>query len=69
MRGIPVVLITCLSNVASQVGVGRILGGNKFHYPLGQPDLPPEEELRWRTNLLEKALKALETPAQDAKTD
>jgi glycine reductase len=61
LKGIPVVLITCLSNVASQVGVGRIVGGNKFHYPLGQPDLPPEEERRWRAALLEKALQSLET--------
>jgi hypothetical protein len=57
-----VVLITCLSNVASQVGIGRIVGGSKFHYPAGQPELPPEEELRWRANLMEKALKELETP-------
>ena len=67
MKGIPVVLITCLSNVASQVGIGRILGGNKFHYPVGQPDVPPEEELRWRATLLEKALKALETPIREPK--
>jgi len=67
MKGIPVVLITCLANVASQVGVGRILGGNKFHYPVGQPDLPAQEELRWRANLLEKALQALETPLQQPK--
>jgi glycine reductase len=67
MKGIPVVLITCLSNVAQQVGIGRILGGNKFHYPLGQPDLPVEEERRWRANLLEKALRALETPIHEPK--
>jgi glycine reductase len=67
MKGIPVVLITCLGNVAQQVGVGRILSGNKFHYPVGQPDLPAEEERRWRTSLLEKALKALETPIQEPK--
>jgi glycine reductase len=56
-----VVLITCLTNVANQVGVGRVLSGNKFHYPVGQPELPPEEERRWRVSLLEKALAALET--------
>ncbi len=59
------VLITCLANVASQVGVGRIIGGNKFHYPVGQPELPPAEELKWRAKLLEKALAALETPIDD----
>ena len=61
------VLITCLSNVAAQVGIGRIMGGSKFHYPVGQPALPPEEELRWRVGLMEKALTALETPVQEPK--
>jgi glycine/betaine/sarcosine/D-proline reductase family selenoprotein B len=59
-----VVLITCLSNVATQVGVGRILGGSKFHYPVGNPELPPAEELRWRVELIDKALQALETAVQ-----
>ena len=63
------VLITCLSNVAAQVGVGRILGGNKFHYPLGQPELPAAEELRWRVALIEKALAALETEVKEPKVD
>jgi glycine reductase complex component B subunit gamma len=62
-----VVVITCLSNVATQVGVGRILGGSKFHYPVGQPELPPEEELQWRVRLLEKGLTALETPLKGPK--
>jgi hypothetical protein len=60
------VLLTCLANVASQVGVGRIVSGNKFHYPVGQPELPPEEELRWRVALVEKALAALETGAKSS---
>lgn len=54
------VLITCLTNVAEQVGVGRVVGGNKFHYPVGQPELPAPEELRWRVALVEKALASLE---------
>ncbi len=57
------VLITCLSNVATQVGVGRIMAGSKFHYPVGNPDLTPDEELAWRTELMNKALRALQTPA------
>ena len=63
------VLITCLSNVAAQVGVGRILGGNKFHYPVGQPELPAAEELRWRVALIEKALVSLETEIKEPKVD
>ena len=60
-------LITCLANVAAQVGVGRILGGSKFHYPVGQPELPPSEELRWRVALIEKALASLESTVQEPK--
>jgi betaine reductase len=58
-----VVLITCLSNVATQVGAGRIMPGSKFHYPVGNPDLTPDEEITWRTELINKALRALQTPA------
>jgi hypothetical protein len=58
-----VVLVTCLSNVATQVGVGRIMAGSKFHYPVGNPDLTAEEELAWRIELMTKALRVLQTPA------
>jgi hypothetical protein len=62
-----VVLITCLTNVAEQVGIGRVLSGNKFHYPVGQPELPAPEELRWRVALVEKALASLETDVKEPK--
>jgi len=62
-----VVLITCLANVATQVGAYRIMNGNKFHYPVGNPDLPPSEEVKWRAELLSAALKILQTPV-DAPT-
>ena len=61
------VVITCLANVATQVGAYRIMNGNKFHYPVGNPDLPPAEEARWRAELLSAALKILQTPV-DAPT-
>jgi hypothetical protein len=59
-----VVVITCLANVATQVGAYRIMNGNKFHYPVGNPDLPPAEEVKWRTELLSAALKILQTPVE-----
>jgi hypothetical protein len=34
---------------------------------VGQPELPPEEELQWRVRLLEKGLTALETPLKGPK--
>jgi len=56
-----------LTNVAEQVGIGRVLSGNKFHYPVGQPELPPEEELRWRVALIEKALASLAAEVKEPK--
>jgi hypothetical protein len=38
------------------------MGGSKFHYPVGNPDLPTDEELIWRIDLMNKALRALQTP-------
>jgi hypothetical protein len=43
------------------------LGGSKFHYPVGQPELPRSEELRWRVALIEKALASLETAVEEPK--
>ena len=60
-------VITCLSNVAAQVGIGRIIAGSKFHYPVGQPELPAAEELGWRVALIEKALASLETAVEEPK--
>jgi hypothetical protein len=53
--------------VAAQVGVGRVVTGNKFHYPVGKPELPQEGELNWRVALIEKALAALETEVHEPK--
>ena len=53
--------------MASQVGAYRIMSGNKFHYPVGNPELTPAEEEKWRAELLSKALKILQTPV-DAPT-
>ena len=43
------------------------MAGSKFHYPVGQPELPPAEELRWRVALIEKALASLETRVEESK--
>ena len=61
------VVITCLANVATQVGAYRIMNCNNFHDPGGNPDLPLAEEVKWRAELLSNALKILQTPV-DAPT-
>jgi hypothetical protein len=45
-----------------------VLSGNKFHYPVGQPELPAPAELNWRVALMEKALASLETEVKEPKT-
>jgi len=59
------VLITCLPNVATHVGAYRIMSGNKFHYPVGNPELPSEDEVKWRAEVLSAALNVGEVPAAD----
>jgi hypothetical protein len=51
------------STIATVRCVGRIMAGNKFHYSVGQRELP-QGEPRWRVALIEKALASLETLVQ-----
>jgi glycine reductase len=50
--------------VATQVGAYRIMTGNKFHYPVGNPELSSEDETKWRAQILSAALKVLQTPVE-----
>ena len=60
----PTVVVTCLQDVALQVGANRILRVNQsaFHHPFGVPELEPERELAWRRGAVEAALEVLQTP-------
>ncbi len=56
---------TALISVAEKVGTNRIFyAGGKFHYPWGEPSLPPEKELAWRKRMAKASLKYLETPVE-----
>ena len=64
--GIPVACVTALYNVAVQVGTNRIvMAGGKFHHPMGRPDLPREEEKKWRLRQTKAALHVLEQPVKE----
>ena len=60
--GFPTATITSLAAVALKVGASRIVRGNRFSHPCGQPGLPPAEERAWRLELVRRALRALTTP-------
>ncbi|MBF8266702.1 MAG: selenoprotein glycine/betaine/sarcosine/D-proline reductase family [Dehalococcoidia bacterium] len=57
--GIPVVQITAVTPVARMVGSNRVIQGHGIVHPLGDADLPPEEEKELRRQLVQQALEAL----------
>jgi glycine reductase len=58
--GLPVVHITNLTKVAEGIGSKRILRGNSIVHVLGDPQLTPDMEARYREQMLSRALKLLE---------
>ena len=52
-----------MSPIAEMVGNNRIVTGNGIVHPVGAADRPPAEEERIRRQIVEKALRALTTPA------
>lgn len=51
--------------ISVSVGANRIVPTVAIPYPLGNPNLTPQEELTIRRDLVESALKALETPVTE----
>lgn len=60
--GIPVVHICTIVPISQTVGANRIVPAVAIPHPLGDPAKTPEEEKVIRRAILEKALKALQTP-------
>ena len=65
MLGIPIVQISALDALAKSVGSNRIVRGKAITSIVGDPDLSPAEERRFRKRLVVKALEALRTPVED----
>lgn len=63
--GIPVVHICTVTPISMTVGANRIVPAIAIPHPLGNPALTPEEEFDIRYKMVDKALKALETPVDD----
>lgn len=67
MVGIPVVHVCAITPVAQMVGSNRILPGQKIVNPMGNVDLPADEEKKLRHSLVGKALEALQTQIEEQK--
>jgi glycine reductase len=62
--GLPVVHVCTVVPISLTVGANRIVPAVAIPHPLGNPELPKEEEKALRRRLVEKALRALETPVE-----
>jgi glycine/betaine/sarcosine/D-proline reductase family selenoprotein B len=63
--GLPVALVSAMFPVAQQVRATRIVKGVSIPHPCGDPSLPPELDARLRKQIVETALRALETDVKE----
>jgi len=59
--GLPVALVSAMYPVAEQVRANRIVKGVSIPHPCGDPSLPPELDAKLRREIVETALRALES--------
>ncbi len=59
--GIPVVHVATVVPISLTIGANRIVPGVGIPYPLGNPPLGEEASKKIRRNMVERALKALQT--------
>ena len=59
--GFPVALVSAMYPVAEQVRANRIVKGVSIPHPCGDPSLPQDLDLRLRREIVQTALKALES--------
>jgi glycine reductase complex component B subunit gamma len=60
-EGLPVALISAMFPVAQQVRANRIVKGVSIPHPCGDPNLPKELDARLRREIIQTALRALQT--------
>ncbi len=59
--GIPIVHMATITTISESVGANRIVPTIAIPYPVGNPNLPKEEEYALRKKMVGKALEALAT--------
>ena len=59
--GLPVALISAMFPVAQQVRANRIVKGVSIPHPCGDPSLSKELDVRLRREIIQTALRALES--------
>lgn len=64
-RVLPVVHIATVVPISKTVGANRIVPAVAIPHPLGDPKMNDADEKKLRRALVEKSLKALETPVSE----
>lgn len=59
--GIPIVHMATITTISESVGANRIVPTVAIPYPIGNPNLSPEDEHKLRYELVERAVNALGT--------
>ena len=59
--GIPIVHMSTITTISESVGANRIVPTIAIPYPVGNPNLPQNEEYTLRKKMVGKALNALAT--------
>ena len=59
--GIPIVHMATITTISQSVGANRILPTVAIPYPVGNPNLPLEDEHKLRKSMVERAVNALAT--------
>jgi len=62
-----VVHIATIVPISLTVGANRIVPAVAIPHPLGNPELPKDEERDLRLNIVKKALQALQTEVEEQK--
>jgi len=62
--GLPVVHVASIVPISLTVGANRIVPAVAIPHPLGNPELPEDEERELRLRLVRRALRALETEVE-----
>jgi len=60
--GLPAVVITSMTSVATAVGANRIVRAGRIPHPTGDPTQDPAHERAWRKHVVQISLNALATP-------
>lgn len=64
--GIPIIHMATITTISQSVGANRILPTVAIPYPVGNPELPPEDEHALRREMVERAVNGLATEVTES---